>query len=140
VLSFFFNVFYIPAANNTAGTSAGGGGGVGGTSIGGRFRAERLVIRADAFHNRNGVGGDPGGSSGRAAAWSLNANASFGGTGGYQPAVFRLGPATNTTTNKVIGAFGAAINVGVTDCDVSGSWNLFQGKLLFVFQSFYREL
>jgi hypothetical protein len=136
VLSFFFNVFYIPAANITGGFDAGvGAGGDAGASargagasarIGERFRAERLVIRADAFHNRNGVGGDPGS---RAAAWSLNANASFGGGGGYQPAVFRLGPATNTTTSKVVGAFGAAVNVRVTDCDVSGSWNLFQGKV-----------
>ena len=52
---------------------------------------------------------------------------------GYQPAVFRLGPATNTTgpggPQSLLGPFGAASNVAVEDCDVSGSWHLFQGKV-----------
>ena len=110
-LSFFYNIIHIPA------------------SPFGRFRASRLTIRADAFHNKNGVGGL--GGNPRAAAWSLNANAKYGGQGGYQPAVFRLGPATNTTAPgaPLLGPFGAASNVAVEDCDVSGSWHLFQGKV-----------
>ena len=61
-LSFFYNIIHVPA------------------SPFGRFRASRLTIRADAFHNKNGVGGL--GGNPRAAAWSLNANATYGGQGG----------------------------------------------------------
>jgi hypothetical protein len=39
VLSFYYNVIHVPA------------------SASGRFRATNLTIRADAFHNKNGVGG-----------------------------------------------------------------------------------
>ena len=113
-LSFFYNIIHVPA------------------SLTGRFRASRLTIRADAFHNKNGAGGVS--PNGRAAAWSLYANATYGGQGGYQPAVFRFGPATNTTApgNPLLGPFGAASNVVVEDCDISGSWHLFQGKLAYV--------
>ena len=110
VLSFYYNVFSVPAG-------------------GGRFRGHHLTIRADAFHNKYGAGGQ--GENGRAAAWPMVADTTCGGQGGYQPAVFRFGPGKNTTESgyPAIGPFGAAINVAVTDSDISGSWHLFQGKL-----------
>lgn len=118
VLGFYKTVFHIPS--DTTATA--------------RFRMSRVTIRADAFHCQNGMAGL---GKGRSPPWFEPCNASCGTLGGYQNAVFHLGRLTNTTSTQAPVTADVstgppntpAVNIVVEDCDISGSWHIFQGAV-----------
>jgi hypothetical protein len=118
VLGFFRTVIHIPADETGQG----------------RFRMNRVTVRADAFHCQNGMMGHGGG---RSPPWFPNCDSTCGTGGGYENAVIHLGRLENVshTQDPVIADLSTgvkntpAVNVHVEDCDISSSWHIFQGAV-----------
>eukprot|EP01043_Picozoa_sp_COSAG02_P025488 COSAG02_NODE_1435_length_12610_cov_7.021181_2_plen_950_part_00 len=113
----------------------------------GRFRMSRVVVRADAFHCQLVGGGQPGT---RSPPWFVPGNTQCGTQsidweGGYQSSVVRLGRCVDVPAWAKHPASPApcegdvstgpidtpAPNVQVVDCDLSGSWHLFEGRAVY---------
>lgn len=132
ILGFFYTVFHIPSPSSNSTllpTSADWIDLKTTTSAPGppRFRAHSLTIRADAFHCRTGEAGQ----GTRPVPWWLPGNSTFGCVGGYQNTVFRFGNIYDFSgpTPVLVGDNRNAVNVAVTECDVSSSWNIIQGTV-----------
>jgi hypothetical protein len=133
VLSMYKNLLWVPGENASASSSSSGGAAAEGEGEG-EFRMSGVVIRASAFHCRSSVTAcvDLHRSS---PWWPGPLNGTYGGQhfSGYQPAIVRLGelvelpseisPASTRTAGL------PARNVVVEDCDIYGSWNIFQGRV-----------
>eukprot|EP01052_Picozoa_sp_SAG31_P031527 SAG31_NODE_3349_length_4375_cov_7.496024_2_plen_885_part_00 len=123
VLSMYKNFLWVPGVNASTPAQEG------------KFHMSGVVIRASAFHCRTSVTADidPHRSS---PWWPGPVNDTYGGQhfSGYQPAILRLGAllelpskTANPPSTRTPGL--PARNVIVENCDIYGSWHLFQGRV-----------
>ena len=120
ILSMYKNVLWVPGVNASA-------------AVEGAFHMSGVVIRASAFHCRSSVTACY--DSHRASPWWPGpVNDAYGGQNfaGYQPAILRLGELVELPSKaKPSPTYGSgpARNVVVENCDIYGSWHLFQGRV-----------
>lgn len=127
VLSLYKNLLWVPGVNVT---DTGSSNNV--TAQQGAFHMSGVVIRASAFHCRSSVTACV--DTHRASPWWPGPlSEMYGGQNfaGYQPAILRLGGLVELQSKPPITLTPGlpARNVLVENCDIYGSWHLFQGRI-----------